>query len=213
VWSVLRSSRQSTRVTTPGWSPWRGGVWPLQQTRRQAGMARPLHGKAVFWGGSVQRAARQISIHRVFSPKHVEPQQNSLIQTDCAPTGLEHHMTQRLQPVTKLKTRHDRPPMRLFSAVARSERDMLGVLRRKLAPPTDRAGRWIGQGHCGIGLHSRARDRVVTRMTRDSRSPPRTNSVPIAEPVNVPTVRSTSASTAGSSPCDRRHTSWPAIRM
>jgi hypothetical protein len=88
-------------------------------------MARPLHGKAVFWGGSVQRAARQISIQRVFSPKHVEPQQNSLIQTDCAPTGLEHHMTQRLQPVTKLKTRHDRPPMRLFSAVARSERDML----------------------------------------------------------------------------------------
>jgi hypothetical protein len=54
-------------------------------------------------------------------------------------------MTRKLQPVTKLKTRHDRPPMRLFSAVGRSERDMLvgcvgSWLPRQTGWPLD----WLG---------------------------------------------------------------------
>ncbi|MGO9352167.1 MAG: hypothetical protein ACLP3C_15585 [Mycobacterium sp.] len=46
-------------------------------------------------------------------------------------------MARKLQPVTKLPTRHA-TPSRLSSAVGKSERDMLVILRRKLAGELDK---------------------------------------------------------------------------
>jgi hypothetical protein len=49
-------------------------------------------------------------------------------------------MARKLQPVTKLPARRNVPPSRLTSVVGKSsERDMLAVLRRKLAAQLDKA--------------------------------------------------------------------------
>jgi hypothetical protein len=48
-------------------------------------------------------------------------------------------MARKLQPVTKLPTRRNASPSRLSSAVGKSERDMLVVLRRKIAAQLDKA--------------------------------------------------------------------------
>jgi hypothetical protein len=49
-------------------------------------------------------------------------------------------MARKLQPVAELKTRRGRRPVRLTTAIANSsERDMLVILRRKIAAAIDEA--------------------------------------------------------------------------
>jgi hypothetical protein len=48
-------------------------------------------------------------------------------------------MARKLQPVTKLPTRRNASPSRLSSAVGKSEREVLVILRRKLAAQIDKA--------------------------------------------------------------------------
>ena len=48
-------------------------------------------------------------------------------------------MARKLQPVTKLPTRRNASPSRLSGAGGKSERDMLVILRRKIASQLDKA--------------------------------------------------------------------------